>query len=76
MVVKTSDIAVAALKCTPAELEIAWQNSTYSVYSAIWLRDNDPANRDPLTGRRLVSLLDLPAFPKLQAAEPQPAPRR
>jgi gamma-butyrobetaine dioxygenase len=73
MIVKTSDIAVAALKCTPAELEIAWQNSTYSVYSSVWLRDNDPANRDPLTGRRLVTLLDLPPFPLLQAAELQPA---
>ena len=73
MIGKTSDIAVAALKCTPGELEITWQNSTYSVYSSVWLRDNDPVNRDPLTGRRLVSLLDLPAFPQLQAAEPQPA---
>ena len=42
MIVKASDIAVAALKCTPGELEITWQNSSYSVYSSIWLRDNDP----------------------------------
>jgi [2-(trimethylamino)ethyl]phosphonate dioxygenase len=73
MIVKTSDIAVAALKCTPGELEITWQNSSYSVYSSVWLRDNDPVNRDPLTGRRLVTLLDLPHAPQLQAAEPQPA---
>jgi alpha-ketoglutarate-dependent taurine dioxygenase len=73
MIVKASDIAVAALKCTPAELEITWQNSTYSVYSSVWLRDNDPVNRDPLTGQRLVSLLDLQGVPQLQAAEPQPA---
>jgi gamma-butyrobetaine dioxygenase len=73
MIVKASDIAVAALKCTPGELEITWQNSTYSVYSSVWLRDNDPVNRDPLTSQRLVSLLDLPAVPQLQAAEPQPA---
>ena len=54
---KTSDIAVATLKCTPGELEITWQNSSYSVYSSVWLRDNDPVNHDPLTGQRLVSLM-------------------
>jgi alpha-ketoglutarate-dependent taurine dioxygenase len=73
MIVKASDITVAALKCTPGELEITWQNSSYSVYSSVWLRDNDPVNRDPLTGHRRVSLLDLPRAPQLQTAEPQPA---
>jgi alpha-ketoglutarate-dependent taurine dioxygenase len=73
MIVKASDTAVAALKCTPGELEITWQNSSYSVYSSVWLRDNDPVNRDPLTGQRLVSLIDLPQAPQLQAAEPEPA---
>lgn len=73
MIVKAPDIAVAALKCTPAELEITWQNETYSVYSATWLRDNDPVHRDRLTGQRLVSLLDLPSAPQLQAAEAEPA---
>jgi alpha-ketoglutarate-dependent taurine dioxygenase len=71
--VKASDIAVAALKCTPGELEITWQNSSYSVYSSVWLRDNDPVHRDPLTGERRVSLLDFPRAPQLQTAEPQPA---
>jgi gamma-butyrobetaine dioxygenase len=73
MIVKAPDIAVATLKCTPGELEISWQNESYSVYSSVWLRDNDPVNRDPLTGQRRVSLLDLPSAPQLQAAEPQPA---
>lgn len=70
---KASDIGVAALKCTPGELEITWQNSSYSVYSSVWLRDNDPVNRDPLTGQRRVSLPDIPRAPELQTAEPQPA---
>jgi alpha-ketoglutarate-dependent taurine dioxygenase len=73
MILKVSDIAVAALKCTPGELEITWQNSSYSVYSSVWLRDNDPVNRDPLTGQRRVILLDLPRAPELRTAEPQPA---
>ena len=62
MIVKAPDIEVAALKCTPGELEITWQNSSYSVYSSVWLRDNDPVNRDPRTGQRLVSLLALPGL--------------
>jgi len=73
VIVKASDIAVATLKCTPGELEITWQNSTYGVYSSVWLRDNDPVNRDPLTGLRRVSLIDLPRAPQLRAAELMPA---
>ncbi len=73
MIVKEAEIDVAELKCTASELEITWQNSSYSVYSSLWLRDNDPANRDPRTGQRLASLLDLPPSPRLQAAEPRPS---
>jgi alpha-ketoglutarate-dependent taurine dioxygenase len=73
MIVKAPDIAVATLKCTPGELEITWQNESYSVYSSVWLRDNDPVNRDPRTGQRRVSLLDLPHILQLRAAEPEPA---
>jgi [2-(trimethylamino)ethyl]phosphonate dioxygenase len=72
MIVKTADIDVSVVECKPEELTLTWQNSSYSVYSALWLRDNDPANRDALTGQRLVSLVDLPPAPRLQAAEPQP----
>ena len=73
MIVEAPDVAIAELKCTPAELEITWQNSTYSVYSSTWLRDNDPVHRDPLTGQRLVSLTDIPRDPQLKAAEQGPA---
>ena len=62
----------AEVECKPGELTLTWQNSTYSVYSALWLRDNDPANRDALTGQRLVSVADLPPAPRLQSAETQP----
>ncbi len=72
MIAKTADIDVTALKCTPDELTLTWQNSSYSVYSSLWLRDNDPANRDARTGQRLISLLDLPQAPRLQGAERQP----
>jgi gamma-butyrobetaine dioxygenase len=73
MTAKAADIDVAAVKCTPAELTITWQNSSYSVYSSLWLRDNDPAHRDAHTGRRLISLIDLPLEPRLDSAELWPA---
>jgi alpha-ketoglutarate-dependent taurine dioxygenase len=72
VIAKTPDLDVIAVKCTPAELVLTWQNSTYSVYSAVWLRDNDPANRDALTGQRLRTLVDLPREPRLTAAERWP----
>jgi alpha-ketoglutarate-dependent taurine dioxygenase len=67
-----TDIALAAVKCRPDELTLSWQNETYSVYNALWLRDNDPANRDAVTGLRRISLLDLPQQPRLKTVEPGP----
>jgi alpha-ketoglutarate-dependent taurine dioxygenase len=69
---KAADIDVAEVKCTPAELTLTWQNSSYSVYSSLFLRDNAPGHRDPYTGQRLISLVDLPLEPRLRAAEPSP----
>jgi gamma-butyrobetaine dioxygenase len=72
MTAKAADIEVAEVKCTPAELTITWQNSSYSVYNSLWLRDNAPAHRDPRTGQRLISLVDLPLEPRLRTAESWP----
>ena len=72
MIAKPGEADVAAVKCTANELTLTWQNSSYSVYNALWLRDNDPVNRDAATGQRLISLLDLPLMPQLRNAELQP----
>lgn len=72
MIAKAPDIGVTHVMCTPGEITLTWENSSYSVYSSLWLRDNDPANRDLRTGQRLISLVDLPPEPRLRAAEPQP----
>ena len=73
MIAKEDALAVTAVECKPGELTLTWHDSLYSVYSAMWLRDNDPAHRDERTGQRLISLLDLPQEPRLKAAEPQPS---
>ncbi len=69
MTTMAANLDVTAIKCKPAELVVTWQNTTYSVYTSLWLRDNDPTHRDASTGQRLVSLVDLPLEPKLHSAE-------
>jgi [2-(trimethylamino)ethyl]phosphonate dioxygenase len=64
--------AVTALRCRPDDLTVTWQNSTYSVYNAVWLRDNDPRRFDPRNGERLSCVIDLPPESKLRSAEPTP----
>jgi alpha-ketoglutarate-dependent taurine dioxygenase len=71
MTVNAPDIGLRQWKFTPEELTLTWDNSMHSVYSAFWLRDNDPVHRDPATGQRLISLIDLPSEPKLHAVEPR-----
>jgi gamma-butyrobetaine dioxygenase len=72
MTAQTADLDVSALNCTPGELTLTWQNDTYSVYHALWLRDNDPAHRDARTGQRLRSVADLPREPRLHTADRWP----
>ncbi len=72
MTPKAAAVDVAEVKCMPVELTITWQNSSYSVYSSLWLRDNAPDHRDPWTGQRLISLVDFPLEPRLRTAEQLP----
>ena len=71
MTAREAAIELIATRCRPEDLTLTWQNS-YSVYSALWLRDNDPARRDARTGQRLHSVADLPLEPKLTSAEHAP----
>ena len=72
MTIKLAALTVTALRCRPDDLTVTWQNSTYSVYNATWMRDNDPIRRDLRTGERLVSVTDLPAESKMRSAEASP----
>ena len=69
MTAQEAEVDVSAMQCSPGELALTWQNSTYSAYSALWLRDNDPAHREARTGQRLRSIADLPLEPRLYTAE-------
>jgi gamma-butyrobetaine dioxygenase len=65
---------VIAVRCTPNEVTLSWQNAMQktrsTAYSALWLRDNSPAHRSA-TGERRISLTNLPLQPLLKAAELQ-----
>ena len=48
-------------------LRIHWADDHTSVYDALWLRDNCPADRDARNGQRLIDIADLPADPSIGA---------
>ena len=73
MTAREADVELIGARCRPDALTLTWKNSSYSVYSALWLRDNDPARRDDRTGQRLGSVSDLPLEPALRAVEQVPA---
>lgn len=54
-----------------AALALRWSDGTAARFHAFWLRDNalDGATRAPGNGQRLITVLDVPAEAKLEAAE-------
>ena len=51
-------------------VSIVWEDGRASDFHSLWLRDNDPANRDPGTGQRLVDVADLPIDAEIARAVP------
>ncbi len=58
---------VLKLSFDPKRLRIHWADDHLSVYDAVWLRDNCPADRDARNGQRLVDIADLPEDPSIGA---------
>jgi gamma-butyrobetaine dioxygenase len=52
-------------------LHLQWPDGLTGVYPTVWLRDNDPADRDAHTGQRLTDIADQPEEPRLAAVESQ-----
>jgi len=50
---------------TPDTLEIKWHDGERAEFASLWLRDNCAADRDPVSGQRLVDIADVPAAPRL-----------
>lgn len=51
-----------------AVLRITWPDGHKSEFPSLWLFDNNPANRDPRNGQRLIDVADLPQDPLIAAA--------
>ena len=49
-------------------LRIEWSDGRVGVYTAEWLRDNLPGDRDPHSGQRLTDVADLPGDPRIGSA--------
>jgi len=60
-------VEVEKLSFNPKRITIQWSDGHRSIYDAIWLRDNCPADRDSSNGQRLVDIADLPEDPAIGA---------
>jgi gamma-butyrobetaine dioxygenase len=54
----------------PDRVSIVWDDGRASDFHSLWLRDNDPENRDPYSGQRRIDVADLPAEAEIARAVP------
>ena len=41
-----------------ASVRVTWQDNHEREFPSLWLFDNNPVNRDPRTGQRLIDVAD------------------
>ncbi len=58
-----------SLTATPTTLTLEWPGGERQTLTAAWLLDNAPEHRDPHSGQRLIDVADLPAQPRIRAAQ-------
>ncbi|MBV8842368.1 MAG: TauD/TfdA family dioxygenase [Bryobacterales bacterium] len=51
-------------------VSIVWKDGSAGEFHSLWLRDNDPVNRDGRTGQRLIDVADLPLDVQIERAVP------
>ena len=60
------DLSICPVKKIEREesaLVITWEDGEQSAFPHLWLRENAPENRHPLTGEKLVDYFDLEETP-------------
>jgi hypothetical protein len=67
----THQASIRTLSFTQSSLMIDWSDGKISEFTALWLADNDPVNRDAHSGQRLIDVADLPSDPRIRAASVQ-----
>lgn len=63
----SAGITAERVSATPETLTIEWRTGGVSEFASVWLRDNLAEDRDPMSGQRLVDIVDLPAAPRIRA---------
>ena len=53
---------------TPESLTLGWDDGARAEFPGVWLRDNEPGDREAHSGQRLTDVADLPPAPRLAAA--------
>jgi len=64
----TDPVAVSSIATDEQTLHVVWADGTSDDYAGVWLRDNAPEDRDPVSGQRLTDVADLPRAPIIRAA--------
>jgi gamma-butyrobetaine dioxygenase len=61
-------VTVEHLDYDRASVRVTWQDDHEREFPSLWLFDNNPVNRDPRTGQRLIDVADLPLNPAIAKA--------
>ena len=65
----TRQIANCDLNAARDALQLTFDDGTRTSFPSIWLRDNQPQDRDQHSGQRLIDVADLPATPSIRDLE-------
>jgi gamma-butyrobetaine dioxygenase len=57
-----------SIRADADSLTLQWADGLISEFASIWLRDNDPGQRDAHSGQRLIDIADLPETPRIHSA--------
>ena len=60
---------IKRIEWTAKALAVEWGDGRVDEFSSLWLRDNRREDRDPHSGQRLIDVADLPADPRIRAAD-------
>jgi alpha-ketoglutarate-dependent taurine dioxygenase len=64
----TAQPDIRTLSFTSRLLSIVWTDGGKGEFTSLWLADNDPKDRDPYSGQRLIDITDLPDDPRIRGA--------
>ena len=64
----TEEVLASSIATDAQALHVTWADGTCDTYAGVWLRDNAPEDRDPVSGQRLTDVADLPRAPLIGAA--------